>query len=378
MTKKETVLSEFKNIFNKKAHSLVRAPGRVNIIGEHTDYNQGFVLPMAIQLGIWIALAPRNDDQIIVHSLKYEQTADFSLQGFGHGKGWEEYVRGIAWVLAQHECPTAGWEGVVAGDIPTNAGLSSSAALELALLKAFWSITGWDWDGKEMSRFAQEAENNWVGVQSGIMDQLIAALGKEGNALLIDCRSLDHSWIPMIEGTQFLVLDTATRRGLVDSVYNQRVEECRAAAEVFGVSSLRDVSLELLEEKADRLGETLYRRARHVVSENARTLQATEAMKDGDEMQLGQLMNASHRSLRVDYQVSSHELNVMVDIARKEQGTFGARMTGAGFGGAAIALVNTNAVEALTHRVRVTYKDATGRTPHIYPVEACQGVERLF
>lgn len=378
MEMKESVLTKFKKVFDAQPQGLVRAPGRVNIIGEHTDYNEGFVLPMTIDLSIWIALRPRSDQRIVLHALNYQQTADFSLRQFDHVSGWEEYIRAVAWVLAQHSYPTPGWEGVVGGDIPTGAGLSSSAAMELALLKAFWSISDWTWDGEAMARLAQQAENSWVGVQSGIMDQMIAALGKEGHALLIDCRSLEHSWVPLVEGTQFLVMDTTTRRGLVDSVYNQRVDECQAAANHFGVPSLRDVSAEELESQAGQLEETLYRRARHVINENERTLQAVEAMERGDGAKLGQLMNASHESLRVDYQVSSRELDGIVEMAREAPGTYGARMTGAGFGGAAIALVKGNSIEKVSAHVQQTYTETMGVSPHIYPCTATQGAERLL
>jgi len=373
----QTLLAHHHDRYGEAPRILVRAPGRVNIIGEHTDYNDGFVLPMAIQLGIWVALRPRHDRRIILHSLNYEGITDFSLRDVDHVRGWGEYVRGIAWALIEAGYPVSGWEGMVAGDIPTGAGLSSSAALELALIKAFWSVSGWAWKARDMALLARKAENAWVGVQSGVMDQMIAALGKENHALLLDCRSLDHSWVPMIEGTSFLILDTGTRRGLVESIYNRRVEECRAAAAIFGTDSLRAVSLQELESKAGQMPESLYKRAHHVVSENARTRQAARAMRDGQPEKLGQLMNASHASLRDDYRVSSPELDQMVDLVRQRAGTYGARMTGAGFGGAAIALVQSSKAQEISHWVQQAYPEVAGTESRVIIARAARGAERI-
>jgi galactokinase len=377
MNLRQRVTDEFHRNFGAPPAFVVRAPGRVNLIGEHTDYNDGFVLPMAIDRDIWIALRRRTDRRVVLRSLDFTEPVDFSLDDLEHAEGWAEYVRGSAWVLEEEGFNIGGWEGVLAGDIPIGAGLSSSAALELALLKTFWAVSPWAWDGRRMAQMARRIENEWVGVQSGIMDQLISSLGEAGHALLIDCRSLETSSVPLPAGTRVVVLDTGTRRGLVDSAYNERVAQCQEAAAYFGVPALRDVSLETFEEDHPRLDGLALRRARHVVSENARTLQAAEAMRAGDSSALGQLMKASHRSLRDDYEVSSKELDVMVEVALRQAGCYGARMTGGGFGGCAVALVEERVVDGFVESVGVGYADQTGITPSVYVCRASAGVEVL-
>ena len=367
------VTSSFQAQFGAPPQIVVRAPGRVNLIGEHTDYNDGFVLPMAIDRAVWIALRPRHDRRILLHSLAFPQPADFSLDAIEHGEGWTEYIRGIVWALSQRGLSTRGWEGVLASNVPIGAGLSSSAALEMALLRAFCSLGDWAWDGVAMAKLARFADREWVGVQSGIMDQMIAALGQEGHALLIDCRSLAFEPVPIPEGTCVLVLDTATRRGLVDSAYNQRVAQCRSAARHFGVPALRDVTLEDLNTRGKELDATIRRRARHVVTENQRTLQAVEAMRRGDAAHLGRLMNASHQSLQEDYQVSSRELDLMVELARQQSGCYGARMTGAGFGGCAIALMDARHAPNAAQSITAAYQQATGIKPEVYLCTASEG-----
>ena len=227
---------------------LVRAPGRVNLIGEHTDYNDGFVMPMAIDRAAWIALRPSGDRQVTVHALDFGESDTFDLDHLDPAPGsWADYVRGVAWALQQHGYATAGWEGVMAGDVPVGAGLSSSAALELAVARAFGAVADWPWDPPRMAVVGQYAENKWVGMNCGIMDQMISAAGMAGHALLIDCRSLAISPMPLPPGIAVVVLDTATRRGLVDSAYNERRAQCEAAARHFGVVALRDVSVAQLE-----------------------------------------------------------------------------------------------------------------------------------
>ncbi|MDZ7843350.1 MAG: hypothetical protein U5K99_00880 [Anaerolineales bacterium] len=288
------------------------------------------------------------------------------------------YVRGIVWALTEEGFTPSGWEGVLGGNIPTGAGLSSSAALELALLRAFRSVSGWDWDGVTMARVARKAENSYVGVQSGIMDQMASALGEKGKALLIDTRNLTWRSVPLVPGVRVVILDTGTRRGLVDSVYNQRVSECQAAAEILEVNSLREADREKLEAGKGEMESAIYRRAFHVVTENERTLQAAEAMEKGDPVLLGRLVDASHESLRVNYQVSSPELDLMVKIARGQPGTYGARMTGAGFGGAAIAFVSEENLASFITEVGGVYARETGKSPTLIPTRASQGAEQLY
>jgi len=371
----ETVTQEFTKRFNYPPQFVVRAPGRVNLIGEHTDYNDGFVLPMAIDRALWIALRPRQDRRVLLHSIDYPGPADFSLDDIQHGKGWTEYVKGIAWTLKDEDYAINGWEGVITGDVPIGAGLSSSAALEMCLARAFWAVSDWGWDGPKMAKLSKKADNQWVGIQSGIMDQMISAEGKQGHAVLIDCRSLDTTAVPLPSGTRVVILDTATRRGLVDSAYNERVAQCQAAASFFGVPALRDVPLETFETKAHQLDQIIRLRARHIITENDRTLKAAEVMQNGDPGSLGQLMNASHESLRDDYQVSSKELNIMVDLAHQQMGCYGARMTGAGFGGCAVALIDAQVSEDFTASIQKGYAKIAGLQPNIYVCQATNGAE---
>ncbi len=374
---KSLITQAFISRFKEPPRFIVRAPGRVNLIGEHTDYNDGFVLPMAIDRAIGIALRPRNDSKILLTSLNLPDSVDFSLDKITHGKSWDEYPRGVAWALQTEGYPLQGWEGILISDIPVGAGLSSSAALELALMRAFWALNHWDWDATKMALLAQKTENEWMGLRTGIMDQMISANGQKGQALLIDCRTLDFNLIPLPKQATVVILDTATRRGLVDSVYNERVTQCQTASNFFNVVALRDLSLTLFEAQANQLPPLIRRRARHVISENARTLQTAEAMRAGDANKLGELMNASHISLRDDYEVSSKELNTMVEIANAQTGCLGARMTGAGFGGCAVALVQKENAKTFVENIRYGYQKSTGIQPNIYICEASNGAEVL-
>ncbi len=352
------------------------APGRVNLIGEHTDYNDGFVLPLAIDRAVWIALRPRAGRCAVVHSLDYDQTAKFSLDSLRHeNAGWVEYLKGTAWSLQDAGCSLTGWEGVLAGDVPRGAGLSSSAALEMATARAFAAAGNLAWDPVAMAKLGQRAENKWVGVNCGIMDQLISAAGLADHALLIDCRSLETRAVPFPPGVAVAVLDTSTRRGLVDSEYNQRRTQCETAARLFQVPALRDVSIEHFRQAAGELDAVTRRRARHVITENDRTLRAAEMMRRGDATELGRLMLQSHESLRDDYEVSSPALNAMVERAAAHPACYGARMTGAGFGGCAVALIRSDATGDFVDRVSAAYQQETGYTPAVYVCRATNGAE---
>ena len=375
---RERVLRQLEQRSGAKATLLARAPGRVNLIGEHTDYNDGFVLPMSIGRAVWSALRPRHDSRVSAHSLDFGSDVAFDAGNVEHGeRGWGEYVRGVAWALGETAQRTGatirGWEGVVAGDVPLGAGLSSSAALELATARAFAAVSNLPWQPAEMARIAQRAENQWVGVNCGIMDQLISAAGVAGHALLIDCRSLDTRAVPLPSEVAVVVLDTATRRGLVDSAYNERRAQCEAAAALFGVRAVRDVNEELFAERADTLDAVTRRRARHVVTENARVLAAADALGAGDARRVGELMTESHRSLRDDFQVSRAELDAMVEIALAQEGCYGARMTGAGFGGCAVALVARDSAGRFADAVGERYQRDVGLTPAVYVCEAESG-----
>jgi galactokinase len=369
------VITEFERRFGASPTYVARAPGRVNLIGDHTDYNDGFVLPMAIDRAVWIAFRLRNDAHVAVHSLDFNQDAEFDLDAdFTHVDGWREYLHGVAWAMSTRGArKLAGWEGVAAGDVPVGAGLSSSAALELAMMRAFALSSSRAWNATEMARLAQRAENQWVGVNCGIMDQLISAAGVAGRALLIDCRSLDLRAVSIPADASIVVLDTATRRGLVDSEYNERRTRCEAAARFFGVPALRDVDEAMFDARAGELDAVTRRRARHVITENARTLTAADALERGDMRRVGMLMNESHASLRDDFEVSREELDDMVSIALEQDGCYGARMTGAGFGGCAVALVDRSSVATFIRATEMRYLETTGLKPSAYVCAAAAG-----
>ncbi len=370
----DRVIDAFVDRYGEPPAILVRAPGRVNLIGEHTDYNDGFVLPMAIERAVWIALRPRPDGVVRVHSTDYGQDAELRLDALERGDpAWSEYLRGTAWALAEAGHRLQGWEGTLGSDVPVGAGLSSSAALELATARAFAAVADLPWDPARMAKLAQRAENEWVGVNCGIMDQMISAAGQEGHAVLIDCRSLETTPVPLPDGTVVVILDTGTRRGLVDSAYNERRSHCEAAAAEFGVPALRDVTPEMLAARLDELDELTGKRARHVVTENARTVAAADAMREGDAAELGALMDASHASLRDDFEVSSDALDTMVEVARARPGCLGARMTGAGFGGCAVALVAAESAAGFGEAVATEYRERTGQEPRIYVTGASAG-----
>jgi len=363
----ERVATVFRARFGSEPALRVRAPGRVNLIGEHTDYNEGFVLPMAIDRAVWIALRPRSDRTVLAASLDFAEEKAFCLDDFARdGPGWLEYVKGTAWALAEAGHRLIGWEGVLAGDVPIGAGLSSSAALEMAAARAFSAVSGLAWDPVPMAGLCRRAENEWVGVGCGIMDPLIVGAGREGHATLVDCRSLEMRPVPLPAGTVAAVLDTSTRRELTGSAYNERRAECEQAARLLGVEALRDVSAAQLHARRGSLPEVVLRRARHIVAENERTLEAADAMEDGEARRVGRLMNESHASLRDDFEVSSPALDAMAECAREASGCYGARMTGGGFGGCVVALVDEAAARAFLDGVGRRYRDLTGLEPTLY------------
>jgi len=363
----ERVDAVFRSRFGSAPALLVRSPGRVNLIGEHTDYNEGFVLPMAIDRAVWIALRARPGREVVAVSLDFAEEKAFDLDALHHSEaGWLEYVKGTAWALGQAGHRLAGWEGVLTGDVPIGAGLSSSAALEMASARAFAAASGLAWDPVAMARLARRAENEWVGVGCGIMDPLIVGSGREGHAVLIDCRSLEMRPAPLPPGTAVAVLDTSTRRELTGSAYNERRAQCEEAARRLGVKALRDVTPASLEARGGGLSDVVRRRARHIVTENARTLEAAAAMAAGDARRLGGLMSESHLSMRDDFEISTPALDAMVECAQAASGCHGARMTGGGFGGCVVALVDEAAAPAFLDAVGGRYRERTGLTPSLY------------
>ncbi|MFN0060095.1 MAG: galactokinase [Planctomycetota bacterium] len=348
-------LSEFRRRFAGAPTILVRAPGRVNLIGEHTDYNNGFVLPMAIDRAVWLAARPAPGAEAHVHALELGESARFPLDGpTPTTPAWTKYFVGAARQLSRR-MTIRGYEAVLASDLPIGAGLSSSAALTLAAARLEVAICNGEWDARAMALLAQRVEHDEVGVTCGIMDPVVICLAEPGAAQLIDCATLAVESVTIPPSATIVVLDTGTRRALANSEYNTRRAECERAAAACGKRSLREVTTSELDAQRETLDPVATRRARHVITENARTLRAADALRRGDLPALGRLFNASHASLRDDFEVSCIELDHMVECARFERGCYGARMTGAGFGGCAVALVDQAALDGFAERVGAAY-----------------------
>ena len=371
----------FRSIFAAEPTAFVRAPGRVNLIGEHTDYNDGFVLPMAIEHDVRIALRPRSDRSVILCSTDFNQQVTFGLDPLRHDDGnapWSEYARGVAWAMLEKGLPLRGLEAVIAGDVPIGAGLSSSAAMEVACAWAFQVAGGFRMTPVDLALLCQRAENAWVGMRCGIMDQFIAVTGQADHAVLIDCRSLEYRAVPLPRGFSFVICNSMVKRGLVDSAYNERRAQCEEGVRLLqkylpSIRALRDVTPSDLEKHKADLPEVTYRRCRHVVTENARVAQSVEALQAGSAEAFGRLMNESHESLRRDYEVSRAELDALVEIARSSPGCLGSRLTGAGFGGCTVSLVRSRSVRAFVARVQDEYARQSGLRPDIYVSRAAAG-----
>jgi galactokinase len=372
---KEDTKAAFIKRYGAPPTVIAHAPGRVNIIGEHTDYNEGFVLPAAMDRTIYIAAKVRNDDVVNIQSIDYNGDASFTTDQLKDSSlaDWTAYPRGTLWVLKDKGHKLRGMDLVIAGDVPLAGGFSSSAAVEVAMFEVASALFNIDLTQTQKALLGVEVENRFIGVRSGAMDQLASALGKEGHALLIDCRTNEATPIPIPPGVTLLALDTGKRRELLNSEYTVRREQCEEAARLLGVKALRDVTPEQLAANVDKLPEIIERRAAHVVNEDVRTLAAVKALKAGDLQTVGRLINESHASLRDLYQVSIHELDVMAELAQNEEGCYGARMMGGGFGGAVIALVDDAAVARLSERVSEAYNAATHLKAFIYPVKAGPG-----
>jgi galactokinase len=361
----------------------VHAPGRVNLIGEHTDYNDGFVLPAAIDRGISITFVPTTDRRVELTRLDDGETAAFELDAIEPAAGrWIDYVAGTAWAMTDAGLPTTGFRGVLASDLPAGAGLSSSAALELA---SAWALSAGERPATEtmtLARLAQRAENEFVGVACGLMDQFAVSFGVADHVLLLDCRNLEHRTVPLPAGTRLVICHSGAPRTLATSEYNARRAACDRAVATLrtidpGVRALRDATLELLEAGRDRLDEEALRLARHVVTEDDRVMATVDALATGDLDTVGAALYASHRSLRDDFRVSSAALDALVEIAASVPGVVGARLTGAGFGGCTVNLVRDEAAGALRDAIEAGYPPMTGLTPRVYDVRAADGVRRI-
>jgi galactokinase len=370
----------------QRAESRVfRAPGRVNLIGEHTDYNDGFVMPVAIGFSTWVVVAPRADRTLSVFSENFHEEVSFDLDDppAQPRRHWSDYVRGVAWVLEQSGYQLRGAHLEIRGDLPIGTGLSSSASIEVATAYALLSHSGFEVQRVELARLCQRAENDFVGMRCGIMDQFVSCQGEKGKALLLDCRSLEYRLLPLPESVRLVICNTMVKHELAAGEYNKRRAECEEgvrhlAQRVNGVSALRDVTLSQLESAGQDLPEVIYRRCRHVISENARVVQAAAALERGDLDEFGRLMGESHRSLRDDYEVSCHELDLMVSFANSLPGTFGARMTGGGFGGCTVNLVSEEIVEEFKTQIANNYKEYTGIPPEIYVCRSADGAREII
>jgi galactokinase len=377
------ITAEFQQRFSA-APRLFSAPGRINLIGEHTDYNEGYVMPLAIDRRTYVAAAKRNDKRLRVFAGDLGQAAEFDLDpglrpvSAGH---WSNYVRGVAACLERAGHMLSGADVLISSEVPWGAGLSSSAALEAAVGYALLHLSDQTSNLLDLALILQRAEHEFAGTQCGIMDQYIACMGQAGHALLIDCRTLANEAVPLdLRAVRIVVCNSMVKHELAAGEYNTRRAECnegvrRLAQHLPGLQSLRDVTIEEFDQVAALLPETIRRRCNHVINENERVMMAVEALRRGDLPVFGQLLYASHESLRHDYEVSCRELDLLVEIAQRTPGVYGGRMTGGGFGGCTINLVAAEQVAAFIERVEQEYPAATNLTPQCYVCLASDGVK---
>ena len=373
------VARAFQRVYGTPAR-VYRAPGRVNLIGEHTDYNLGFVMPAAINLYCWVALSPRADRELHVRSTNFESTVSVDLDNphLTSRGDWSDYVVGTALALEQHGCKIPGADILVSGQVPMGSGLSSSAAIEVATGYALLDVNHAIIDRTQLALACRHAENEFVGARVGIMDQFISSHGRANHALMLDCRSLDAKFLPIPADLILVVCNTGVRHQHAGGEYNVRRAQCEEGVRLLstvlpGTQSLRDVHAIQLEQRKHLMPELIYRRCRHVITENERVQRAAEALLLEDLTALGDLMAESHRSMRDDYEISCVELDTMVEIASLQPGLIGARMTGGGFGGCTINLVRTDAADAFKHAVAMEYQSRTKIYPDIYVLSASEG-----
>ncbi|QIJ82973.1 galactokinase [Vibrio coralliilyticus OCN008] len=374
----QAVKASFKQVLNYQPSHIIQAPGRVNLIGEHTDYNDGFVLPCAINYQTVVAAAKRDDSRVRVIAVDYDNQVDeFDLAEeitFQQDKMWANYIRGVVKFLLQRGYDIQGADLAVSGNVPQGAGLSSSAALEVVIGQTFKVLYNLEMTQAEVALNGQQAENEFVGCNCGIMDQMISAEAMENRAMLLDCRSLETQPVSMPEDVAVMIINSNKQRGLVGSEYNTRREQCEAAAQRFGVKALRDVTIEQFNAQSEMLDDVVAKRARHVITENDRTLEAADALRANDLKRMGELMAQSHASMRDDFEITVFEVDTLVEIVKSvigEQG--GVRMTGGGFGGCIVALVPPALVDKVTEAVENQYHATTGLKESIYVCQAKSG-----
>ena len=388
-------LSQLKEAFEKQFHApaqlVVCAPGRVNLIGEHTDYNEGYVFPVAIDRDMLIAASPNNSDTITVHSLDYSASESFAI---GNGtaieknknNAWADYLKAVIATLKKRGHQISGFNAVLSGNVPQGAGLSSSAAYEVAAVTLCSAIDQLGISAKDAALIAQQAENEFVGMQCGIMDQFISALGQEDSALIIDCRSLDFRAVPLnlaAKDYAIVITHSGVRRGLVTSEYNARRSECnegvKALSKALGrpLNSLRDVEMVEFDQHNSVLTDKVARRCKHVISENKRVVDAVEALEASDLDKFGTLMNESHRSLKDDFEVSCPEIDRLVELSQVHPGVLGARITGGGFGGCTVAVMANSAIDSYKEKLIPEYERVTRKKAEVYICVATEGARRL-
>ena len=378
-----TLDQQFRAHFGVTPNLEIRSPGRVNLIGEHVDYNDGFVLPMALPLQTEIALRARDDGDVIMHSPIFGDTRHFQLSSYGKQNHWIDYAQAVASELQKEGIELRGFEAIVISDVPLASGLSSSASFEVAVALAFLRLANIEKTPKQIALLCQRAENNFIGVQCGIMDQMAVAACTADHALLLDCRSLSMEQVPFkLREHAIVVTDSGAPRELAGSAYNERRAQCEEGLAILqrklpDVRSLRDVSHDELDEFGGGMSSVVRRRLEHVIGEIARTQNAVAALKNGDMATFGQMMNLSHASLRDDYEVSSAELDFLTDWARRQPGVLGSRMTGAGFGGCTVTLVERSRAAGFIKGQIAAYKEAMGREARGWVCEAMAGAEVL-
>jgi galactokinase len=386
----DQLTKRYQEKFGHTPAHIARAPGRVNLLGEHVDYNDGFVLPAAIDRATYIAFSPTDAPHSTLWAVDFDQQASFSAESIPTKTQadssplpeWGLYPAGVMWSLMEENLPTPSMNAVFASDVPRGSGLSSSASVEMAFAIAWQTLGGWTLPPMKRALLGQKAENKYVGVNCGIMDQFASACGVENKLLLLDCRSLEWKTVPLPENVSIVIADTTVRRKLTSGEYNKRRSACEEAVRLLkqdlpNIQSLRDVSVDDFNRLADKLPVEIERRARHVVEEIGRSNQAEALLEAGNVQQFGRLMNECHVSLRDLYEVSCPELNVMVNVAQPIEGCYGARLTGAGFGGCTVNLVANENAEGFAQALAMGYEKETGLHPEIYITRASNGAELI-
>jgi galactokinase len=383
MTRRSTIVERFRARFGAVPH-VYRAPGRVNLIGEHTDYNDGFAMPAAIEFYCWVAVSDRDDRKLRIYSEEFSAAAeaDLSSEAPQPSKTWSDYPVGVALQMEQAGFRLRGANLLIESEVPIGAGLSSSAAIEVATALALAEQSGHSTNRVQLALLCQKAENEFVGARVGIMDQFVSLHGRKDHALMLDCRTLSFESLLIPESVKLVVSNTMVKHELASSEYNRRRADCeeavrRLAGVLPGIRALRDVRLEELQQHREALSEVTYKRALHIVSENARVLDSAEALRSGDIVRFGKRMAESHRSLRDLYEVSCRELDLMVDLAYQQRGVYGARMTGGGFGGATINLVDARHAGEFKEKMAKSYQKETGLVPQIYICKPAEGAGPL-